>query len=301
MRLLPVSFLVVAAIPSCKPDFGERESFVDRPVVLAVRMDPPEVTPGAPVTTSILVASPDGPIAFPPTSWAFCASPKLLSENGAVSVRCTRGGVAPIGDARGGLTAPVPADACFLFGPEIQSTELRPRDPDVTGGFYQPIRATVAAGGDTLMAFGFARITCKLASIPADAATIMGRDYAPNRNPSLLPIEVIADGVPREKRVPRGARVVLRASWSEGDAESYLMFDVRAQAVVTRRESLRASWFTTAGSFESDRTGRDEMEPESFTENVWTAPTEARDVYLWVVLRDSRGGTAFASTELTTE
>lgn len=292
--LVPLSFLFTAAtsVASCKPDFGERESLIDRPTVIAVRTDPPEVAPGGAVTTSLLVASPTGPVEAPPTSWAFCASPKLLSENGAVSVRCTRGGVTPIGDAYGGISAPIPADACFLFGPEVQASELRPRDPDVTGGFYQPIRATVAAGGDPVMAFGFARIACKLANVPAEAATVLGRDYERNQNPTARPIEIVSGAV------ARGARVVLRASWSPEDAERYVMFDVRTQSVVTRRESIRASWFATAGSFESDRTGRAEEEPESFTDNAWTAPDEPANVHLWVVLRDARGGTAFAHLPL---
>jgi hypothetical protein len=32
--------------------------------------------------------------------------------------------------------------------------------------------------------------------------------------------------------------------------------------------------------------------------NAWTAPEESGTVYLWVVLRDSRGGLDFAGYEL---
>jgi hypothetical protein len=78
------------------------------------------------------------------------------------------------------------------------------------------------------------------------------------------------------------------------------VFDVRAQAIVERRESLRVSWFATAGAFDLDRTGRAEDETESFTENAWTAPDEARVTHLWFVLRDARGGLAFASATLST-
>ena len=44
-------------------------------------------------------------------------------------------------DARGGVSAALPMSGCFDFGPETQSAEVRPRDPDVTGGFFLPIRA----------------------------------------------------------------------------------------------------------------------------------------------------------------
>ena len=59
--------LCVAAtlVPACKPDFGERESLVDRAEVLAVRIEPPEAKPGEAVTTTLLVASPNGPIDAP--------------------------------------------------------------------------------------------------------------------------------------------------------------------------------------------------------------------------------------------
>lgn len=306
MKTLLVVALGVAVtgfVPSCKPDFGERESLVDRTQVLAVRIEPPEAKPGEPVTTTLLVVSPDGTLDAPAATWAFCATPKLLTENGSVSAACLGGGVAPIGDARGGITAPLPMSGCFDFGPETQSAEVRPRDPDVTGGYYLPIRAHVAnADAEPLTAFGFARLVCNLANAPADAAARFRKEYVRNANPTLAPIEARLEsgGAIALGEVPRGARVVLRAAWRPEDAETYALFDVRSQLVVTRRESLRVSWFTTAGSYDRDRSGRTDAEPESFTENTWTAPSEARTSHLSFVLRDSRGGVAFATATATT-
>ena len=307
-----VTLFALAMVPSCRPDFGERESLVDRTRVLAVRIDPPEAKPGETVTTSLLVASPDGPVAAPDTSWAFCATPKLLTENGAVSRACLANGVVPIlavdpvGGARGGVSAPLPATGCFDFGPETQSAEVRPRDPDITGGFFVPIRArlaSTAADPEPLTAFGFARISCNLGGAPADIAVQFRAEYKPNTSPTFFSVEARIEngGAPAAlDALPRGARVVLRASWRPEDAESYVLFDVKDQVIVTRRESMRVSWFTTAGSFEHDRSGRNEVEPESFTENVWTAPDEARVSHLWFVLRDARGGVAFTSLKTTT-
>ena len=69
-------------------------------------------------------------------------------------------------------------------------------------------------------------------------------------------------------------------------------------ALVSQTESLHMSWFATSGSFVHDRTGvagADALTTTS-TANSWKAPAEATDVvYLWLVLRDSRGGTAFKS------
>jgi hypothetical protein len=297
-RLLFVGLLVA----SCRPDFGERESHVDRVRVLAVRVEPPEAKPGEAVTTSLLIASPAGPVDAL-ASWAFCATPKLLTENGAVSAECLANGVIPIGDARGGVTAALPASGCFDFGPETQSAEVRPRDPDVTGGYFAPIRVRVAASEEEpLTAFGFARLACNLANAPADLTARFGQQYVRNENPSLLPLEAHLAGGTRASldAVPRGAPIVLRAAWRAEDAETYAVFDIRDQVIVTRRESLRVSWFATAGTFDRDRTGRTEEEQETSTDNTWTAPDDARTTHLWVVLRDARGGVAFAGAVLTT-
>lgn len=296
------AFFAASAGSSCRPDFGERESLVDRPRVLAVLVDPPEARPGEPITTRIVVATSDGAAPLPAASWAFCATPKLLTENGSVSASCLAEGVTPIAVTRGGITAPLPATGCFDFGPETQSAEVRPRDADVTGGYFVPIRARVEVPADEpLTAFGFARIACNLGSAPADLTKRFAAEYVRNDNPRLLPIEGrLESGASVDfTAVPRGARVALRAAWPASDAQTYALFDVRAQQIVLGRESMRVSWFTTAGSFERDRTGRTDTEIESFTDNTWTAPDAARPVQLWAVLRDARGGVAIATVTLT--
>lgn len=307
MRVRKRASIVMAALAlaaSCKPDFGERASLVDRTQVLAVRIEPPEAKPGEAVTTSLLVVSPDGPLDTPPASWAFCATPKLLTENGSVSAACLAGGVVPIADVRGEVTAALPLSGCSDFGPETQSAEVRPRDPDVTGGFFLPIRVRLAGdGGEPLTAFGFARLVCNLANAPAEAAAAFRAQYKRNLNPTLLPIEAHLEGAsgpaPLDALSP-GARVVLRASWRPDDAETYALFDVQNQVIAMRRESMRVSWYATAGSYAQDRTGRTEDEPETFTENTWTAPDDARISHLSFVLRDARGGMTFTTITSTT-
>jgi hypothetical protein len=65
--------------------------------------------------------------------------------------------------------------------------------------------------------------------------------------------------------------------------------------LLVNRESMRVSWYSNAGSFQDDRTGRSESEFETNTDNIWTAPDTAGVVTVWVVLRDSRGGIAWRS------
>ncbi|HEY8072899.1 MAG TPA: hypothetical protein VIF62_02285, partial [Labilithrix sp.] len=207
--------LVLLLFAACIPDFGDRESLVTAPRVIAVVADPPDVKPGTtPVSFRALIVSPDGAVTTTP-SLAFCTTPKLLTENGPVSAECLGDGATPFAGA-----APVPADACAIFGPETPPGGLRPRDPDVTGGFFQPVRVSVSPAGTT--AFAFERIVCNLANAPADAANAMAKTYVPNANPQLLPLEAHADDgtpVPLDA-IAHGARVVLRASWPAASAES---------------------------------------------------------------------------------
>jgi hypothetical protein len=279
---------------SCKPDLGERDSLVAEERILAVRTDPAEVEPGAMITASLLVASPEGTMQTPKAYWAFCATPKLTTENNAVSAECLEDGVRVIGGPSIIIAAPIPGDACSLFGPEIPPGGFRPRDADSTGGYYQPLRVTV----DGLVGFGLARIECNLANAPVDAALQFQRQYVANKNPRIGSLTAAVDGAERAlDRLPAGRKIQIRVTWDAGDAESYVAFDPSTQSVVSRRESMRVSWFVTAGELDADRTGLGEADHDSFTDNGWTS-SGSGVVHLWIVLRDSRGGVDFAGYDL---
>jgi hypothetical protein len=260
---------------ACTPELDDRESLVDDPRVLAIRAEPAEAKPGTPVTYTALVAGPEGPITTP-LEWAYCSSPKPLTENNSVSSACLEGA----GTSSETFTAPIPGDACALFGPDPPPGGFRPRDPDVTGGYYQPLRARTG----TQTAFLLQRVRCNLASAPVEIASAYAQTYRENQNPKLLPLALAP--------VKAGAAVRFEIGWEP--PEVYAYFDPETQSLRERREAMRVSWFATAGSFESDRTGRGEVEPETSTSNAWTAPSSPGRVHLWVVLRDSRGGTDFA-------
>ncbi len=280
---------------SCKPDFAERDSLVTSERVLAVRADPAEAKPDTPISYSMLVASPNGTIQNPQTAWAFCTTPTSLTENNSVSPDCLQNGVSAIPDEAPTVQAPTPGDACSLFGPDTPPGQVRPRDPDATGGFFQPIRASVGS----IVAFGFERINCDLANAPADVTLDFNHRYTLNENPQPPTITISSNAAPIDfGNIAAGSRVTLRASWNASDAESYVIYDAASVSVVPAREAMRVSWFATGGSFDSDRTGRDDNDPTTFAENAWAAPSSGV-VHLWLVLRDSRGGVAFTSADLT--
>lgn len=61
---------------------------------------------------------------------------------------------------------------------------------------------------------------------------------------------------------------------------------------------MRVSWLATEGTWTEDRTGRDEADAATSTENTWTAPAAAARATLFVVLRDTRGGVDFTSLDV---
>ncbi|HEY4157581.1 MAG TPA: hypothetical protein VGM29_05770, partial [Polyangiaceae bacterium] len=82
-------------------------------------------------------------------------------------------------------------------------------------------------------------------------------------------------------------------------AEPYAYLDPLSHQIVDRHETIRVSWFSTAGDFADDHTGRTEQEFALTTsDDSWTAPSAQGSVFMWVVLRDARGGIDWKSFRL---
>lgn len=335
--------LLAVGATACKPDFGSPASLVTFPRILAVRGVPAEAAPGKAVVFDALAVEPGGTIADPGLGWAFCHQPKPPAEANAVAGACLDGpddagpaptymasvpsGVVPVVDPSTGQTSNQSIDSCSLFGPQTPppapgQPPIRPRDADVTGGFYQPLRVVLpTAGGARDITFELQRITCPLANAPVDVtrAFNMVRDpampsdepccYTANVNPTIAHVtlnpgnmatELYAPGSPAgpPSMVPAGAKVALEVSWDAAAPETYPVWDPATRTLTTHRESLRVSWFASAGSFDLDTSGRGEDETLLFTRNDWTAPVTAGTVHAWVVLRDARGGLDFAAFDL---
>jgi hypothetical protein len=312
MRAALISTCTLLVLAGCKPDFGSPPSLIGGPRVLAVRGTPAEAPPGMAVTFDALAVDASGTITLPGLSWAVCHEPKPPAETNAVSGACL-GIPDDAGPAPTFMTS-IPADACMLFGPQTPPAKsgqppIRPRDPDVTGGFYQPVRVAVQAANGSDTAFELQRITCPLAGAPIDVTLTFNMTYTPNQNPAIAAVTLDPDGavtpragpgVTTTATVSPGAKVTLQLTWSDGTAEPYPLWDLATRSLTTKRESLRASWFATDGVFALDTSGRGEDEDATltFTRNDWTAPAGRSSVHFWVVLRDSRGGLDFAAFDV---
>jgi hypothetical protein len=306
--------LLSAASAGCKPDLGAPQSLIIGPTILAIRGTPPEAAEGGMATYDALTVDVTGTVTDPQIDWALCLAPNPPANGNDVANACL---TIPDDTTMPAptFTATLSSNACTLFGPDAPppmkgQPPMRPADPDTTGGFYQPVRATWQSDAGPLLSFALQRITCRLANAPTDIAAMYAANYVPNNNPTLADLLLdpagaatplyVADqtAAPQAATVSAGQKVTLQADFSADSAETFLFWNVLTLTLDMQRESLRLSWFATGGAFEHDATGRGQTETETFTQNVWTAPMTPGPVYFWAVLRDDRGGIDFAAAEI---
>lgn len=284
MRALLAASLLACA--SCAPSLVDEPWRVEAPKVIAVVASPPEARPGETVRVRAVVASPDGPVDGAEIAWSLCTEPRPLTENGSVASKCL--GPLPVVATGPAADLALPREACALFGPDTPPGEFRPRDPDATGGYFQPFRLGLGDAG----AFGFERLRCNPAGVSNDVAREFVASYRPNANPVIGSLSAIADG--REvafERLPAGGGVALTLRWTPESEEPFLVVDLQALSLASARETLQVSWFVTAGRLETARTAGDEGSSSSVR---WDVAAEAGRGWIWAVLRDSRGGVAVA-------
>ncbi|HEX5058826.1 MAG TPA: hypothetical protein VFV99_05665, partial [Kofleriaceae bacterium] len=114
--------------------------------------------------------------------------------------------------------------------------------------------------------------------------------YMANANPTLEPF-ALAD-------VHADSDVTLTAAWPPEAVETYLYYDALTQRLVDRREAMRVSWFAMGGELAVDASAVDEDGTATSVSTTWHTPA-AGDAWLWLVLRDSRGGLAWQELHVT--
>jgi hypothetical protein len=315
-RRLGAVALVGAAL-ACTPTFVDQTAIVSAPRLLAVQAVPAEGALGASFVLTALYVDQNGPHDPSGIDWATCLLQKPLGEPGPINESCfvdAAPDLVSLGDG-GVVHGTIPQNACQLFGPDSPpptpgQPSARPTDPDTTGGFYLPVRTR----SDGQWSAALERIACQPSGITQSVSLAFMNGYRANTNPAVstlsrvgedggvTPIAPDAPASAPALVVSPGDRVGLRAQWPDcpgsdacGGAESYLYIDPTSKQIVTRRESMVASWYASAGTFDEDRSGRDETDPATTASNTWAAPKTTGPVHLWVVLRDARGGVGWAS------
>jgi len=285
---------VLLGSAACVEPLDQGTRRMDAPRVLAVVATPAAAAPGAAVMYAAVVAAPAGPIATPAITWAHCTAPKPPTEDNVVTPPCVDDPFewTPLGSGAT-VTAVMPADACRRFGPDTPPGGFRPRDPDASGGYYQPVRAELA---DAPVAFGLHRIACALGDAPPAVVRDYRARYRANQHPTIATLTVRRGGVElAPPTVAVGEHVDLVVTWPADAAEAYVAYDRRAVTIVDRREGLRVGWFTTAGALAADATGVAADDSATSTTGGRTAPNAAGLAPAWAVLHDDRGGVAVAT------
>jgi hypothetical protein len=286
MRKVVVLALACAA---CAPEFTDDVTRVTSPRLLVAVAEPAEVRPRAPVTI-VAMSAPDPANGYArehPFRFTFCTTPATVGDPRPVSDACLdEPGVALTATADVG-TGTVPQDACARYGPDPPPGDHRPRDPDATGGFYQPVR--IDALGQKWV--HLLRVTCALPDAPAALARELAETYVANANPVIEAVETERIGEPGADRV----RVTVR--WTPESRESYPRLSPDGSAIEQREEFFRASWFTTSGTFAPSATATEEGDGALEMTNELAVGADAAPM-VWVVLRDSRGGASVASQRM---
>jgi hypothetical protein len=329
-----LSLLTLLPLGSCVPEFATDLSQIDEPRVLAIAASPAEAQPRQTVQLTALVVGPEGE-PTPDLDWRVCLARKPLTELGAVSPEClsprpAAGAVQKLG-RRPAADFILDPDVCKSFGP-LRPTPMsgepsgRPVDPDITGGFYQPV---VGALGENLT-LGTVRIACDQANVNREQALELKQRYRPNEAPHIASVAWSSDGSAPQSLSEETTRQLstlraseLRVSWDEcptesvcGDglctafednnscmedcgsarkgctgAEPYVWYDRESAQVQPRREGISVAWYTSNGHFDDEQTGLDEAEAKrrNDTRNVWR-PASAGPATVWLVIRDTRGG-----------
>ena len=257
------AMVLLVLLSACKPQVGPPISLINGPAILAVKGEPAEVDPrpaDATVHYEALAVDSSGRVPAPtadissPLLWSICNQPKPPTQSNSVSTACLDQNALPgvAGDSLDTYSALAPSDSCTLFGPLTPpppsgQPPIRPRDPDVTGGYYLPVRLSLSvpeglrragmATEDSIVAFQLQRIYCGLANAP-------GLGHPPVRNQLQAqpePGDRLADpaaarfrssrgasGLGRGRAVPGcgGQTVSLAVNWPADSVENYPAWDV---------------------------------------------------------------------------
>ena len=320
---------------ACAPDLTTKASRVTQARVVAVRAEPAEAKPNAQVTWTAVVVTPEGAVMDAPVDWAFCLVPRSPTDSSSISTICLGDGTVDAGLPDGGLAdggdagpppapvvvpvmgtghtqvrARIPMDACAKVGPQVppasmDGTRQRPPDPDVTGGYYLPIRLTTTAttpdGDSTDVSFARQRLRCTLPDVPGQTAADFAARYVNNVNPVMGDVTVAGALAPTDATpVPVDATqpIELVGSWTPESIEDYVAVNPETRELDDRTESMEMQWYTNGGAFAHDRTTAN-SDLLTSTNTLTIDADHVGPVTVWIVLKDERGGVAFRVLVLT--
>ena len=258
-------------------------SLVEKLRVLAVKAEPPEIPFGATSTLTATTTNPGG--ATPTVTWDACLLPPSPGTGETVNSDCAS---LPEGDPM--LVPFGNGDSVTATMPMLDASQIGL--PDQTNGVYLPVRLKVEADGNTLDAFYSLRIYLGF--------LLPGTPPA-NQNPTLTGIFTVpvadagtAEESPLDAMTPapvhENYQLHLRALVTDDSQETYQVYDGNPATTPPRTvtETVKISWFTTAGRFTNEVTGVDKPDTTLILDQH--LPASGSVIDLWAVARDERGG-----------
>ena len=297
--------LFILATACALPDFTQ-EWLVDRTRVLAIQAEPPEAASGQLVTLSALVVDPNGE---PEAAWVACTMPVDCPDFEAVQSLAAADTSAMSAEELAAWQADAAAAGFLGFGAGLSPTLVvsgvgaPPGDtgiPDTglrdTADTASTDSGSVSMGSELVLivdalpvgkALGDVTLGDPKATEVASKGLTVSDSATPNQNPGVASLTVDGDDA---ATVSRGSSASLKATLTDGSAESYLDEDGETQT-----EEPTVSYYVAAGSLMQSSAAADEPEVS------WTAPESAGTVNVWVVVRDGRGGMSWASATVMVE
>lgn len=298
-RFLLFAALAFAGLAGCQ-EFGfEQFDEVTKLRVLAIQVDPPELGPGDVATVGALVVDPRalGDISY---EWEICAFD--TGPDGGYACATDSDGESLGGVISNDATATLDYDLLTSFVGSVQALCDAIADADVPEfvelpscerGFPVTLRLTARTGdglGDN-------------EEIAVKRVILLREDVAEpaNQNPRI-------DGLLIEGQTPDVVTAVplredeplrLQALIDTADAEAF------TEDGEPTTEQLSLSWFSTHGVIErsttyffADQVGAAELQTNEIELDKGNAAEVGDEVTVWLVLRDNRGGVAFAEWQM---
>jgi hypothetical protein len=279
---------VAGVVGGCSGDFDPASYVAPGSLrILGVVADPPEVAPGETSTLTVIAPDLPAPVTF---EWVVCTQPPPPGSS-SVDPLCLE---ADMGD----FLVPVAGS-----GPSAQVT--MPADaspatlgvPDVSGGFYIPVRVRAHMGQETLDVVYGLRL-----ALPGV--------LPPNHNPKVASASLVGEPLDASPMlvselstdpaaptpVAAGSEPVLRLTLTDDSFEIYpQLTGAPPNTMVTMvPEKPRFLWYASAGLFTEDTTGADQPDTKlKLDDPKHHRPAVGDRIDLWVVIHDDRAGTAF--------
>lgn len=259
---------------------------VDKLRILAIQVDPPELAPGETASVRALLVDPDATVDS--TVWSWCDEATVSDFGCPVDPSVFSGDLTPQELLERGVIGIEPFWLPTITAQESWLDGLQGRDR--LEGVNVTVNALALPGADSVdpdfeldfnqLESGFKRV-------------VVSEANTPNNTPHIAEFTVdgVVVGTASTVQLDPGEPYELGLELASDAIETY-EFVNSSDEIEERVEQPYAEWFATGGTVDEDVT----LHP--FLQSTWIAPDQSGESGTWwAVLKDRRGGVAWASRE----